>query len=179
MICNVNVLFRWYLTSSVSIFALKNGILVYYWRCGHVVGGTQWNKDLAQQLPSSVGTQHGFALPPAIHCLSQTKRSHVLEQKSLDIADLSCTPTYQTLKHPITSESLQKTKQNCGGGKKKQGAKGQHIGRRSVLLSQEEIHKMCWNSKSQNGKGIPYHHQWLWDHRDWNMHRRSSQQWRT
>lgn len=120
------------------------------WRCGHVVGGTQWNKDLAQQLPSSAGTQHGFALPPAIHCLSQTKRSHVLEQKSLDIADLSCTPTYQTLKHPITAESLQKTKQNRGGGKKKQGARGQHIGRRSVnseLLSQEEIHKMCLNSQ--------------------------------
>lgn len=111
------------------------------WRCGHVVGGTQWNKDLAQQLPSSAGTQHGFALPPAIHCLSQTKRSDVF-----DIADLSCTPTYQTLKHPILSESLQKTKQNRGGGKKKQGARGQHIGRRSVnseLLSQEEIHKMC------------------------------------
>ena len=97
---------------------------------------------------------HSTGLPClfTIHCLSQTKRSsQVLEQKSLHIADLSQLARFATLhlRRPSNIQSHQnrcKKSSRTGGWEEKQGARGQHIGRRSVnseLLIQGEIHKMC------------------------------------
>ncbi len=94
-------------------------------------GNVQWWEALSGTriwpsscLPEPV-TQHRFALP-VYHPLSESNktlkpsvRTKVTSHCRSVTACAVCNPTSQkTLKHPITSESLQKIKQNRGVGRK-------------------------------------------------------------